>query len=265
MEPRKAGPVWVSKPGLIRREHKLFPQRGAHPERRDACRAVRPPRTPGTLAVSWGGNTHTHGNRPPSAPPRIHVRAVCGAHGRAEGARRYSWRVARLTSPVRGQLRDAGGSCVRRSPSFGRRAAQPVVSLILQHFFFFFFPRCKFSKLLTKLFGLHHIRPNESYSRGQLRGPFVLQSVLPLCSPQPKGFYCISHISHAPKCRKWERSPSQAITPHYFVCTRLRLQVRGDAREGARYQSRPGKSKQAASAAPLSINAFTPSKSFQCK
>lgn len=40
---------------------------------------------------------------------------------------------------------------------------------------------------------------------------------------------------------------------------------RGDAGEGAHYQSSPGKSNQAARTAPLSINAFTPSKPFQCK
>lgn len=53
-----------------------------------------------------------------------------------------------------------------------------------------------------------------------------------------------------------------AVFPLYPSAT---VGPRGNAGEGAHYQSGPGKSNQAARAAPLPINAFTPSKPFQCK
>lgn len=94
------------------------------------------------------------------------------------------------------------------------------------------FCRCKFCKLLTKLFGLNQVRPSESCRGEKLRGLFAPpRSFLAL---QPSDFYCISPVPCAPKHRKWERSPSHAVTPQYFPCIRLQLRVHEGMRGRAR-------------------------------
>lgn len=69
--------------------------------------------------------------------------------------------------------------------------------------------------------------------------PLYFRVLSQLCSPQPKVFYCTFHISHAPKCRKWERSPSHAITPHYFPCIRLRVHGGMRGRGGGTLSKQP--------------------------
>lgn len=102
--------------------------------------------------------------------------------------------------------------------------ARRLVFLLLQRFF----AVVNLASCSTKLFGLNQVRRNESYRGGGLRGPFAPPSSFPAL--QPSGFYCTSPVPCAPKHRKWERSPSRAITPQYFPCIRLQLWVHGGMR-----------------------------------
>lgn len=165
--------------------------------------------------------THTHTRavpgRPRGAPPRTHVHTMCGAHGRAE-------RLPSIpaggsgTSPacrmLRGAEAAACAACQRGNRASSTARVPPPAAA---------FWRCKFGKLLTKLFGLNQLRPNESYRGEGLRGPFAPPRSFPAL--QPSGFYCTSPVPCAPEHRKWERSPSRAVTPQCFPCIRLQLRV----------------------------------------
>lgn len=135
--------------------------------------------------------------------------------------------------------------------------------LLLQRLFFC----CKFGKLLTKLFGLNHVRSSNCYRRGGLREPFVLQSSFPTVQSSAKGF--LLHLSRLICTQVQEIGAfpqpchNSALFPLHSSATASPRGGGGSAEEGAHYRRSPGKSKQAARPAPLSINAFTHSKPFQ--
>lgn len=243
----------------------------AHPVRRCACGGVRPAlchqhhRTP-PAGYPGAGDTRTHTiicrAGPAEAPPRIHVRAMCSAHGRAGGVGTGipdEWLIWQVLFIACSETREAAACAACQALVDGAGSTVWVPSSVS-------FFRCKFGKLLTKLFGLNHVRPNERYRRGGLRGHFVLQSAFPALQSSAKGF--LLHLSHVACTQVQEMGAfpqpchNSALFPLYSPAT---AGPRGDAGEGTHYQSSPGKSKQAARAAPLSINAFTPSKPFQRK
>lgn len=72
---------------------------------------------------------------------------------------------------------------------WGTEWARRFEVLLLQRLFFC----CKFGKLLTKLFGLNHVRPSNCYRRGGFHEPFVLRSSFPTLQSSSKGF--LLHLS----------------------------------------------------------------------
>lgn len=139
--------------------------------------------------LSRRGGGHARICRPgpaqvPPFPPRLHVRAMCGAHGRAGGGRGSipdEWLIGQVVLIACSERREAAACAA--SPGLGDGAASTVCVPPSASFF-----RCKFGKLLTKLFGLNR-DPTRATGGEDFAGPLCFKALALLCGPQPKDFY----------------------------------------------------------------------------